>query len=481
MIGARKTIFEKSRAGISAQTFFDVDFKPSHSKKPSSRLLRAGLIGLPELTEVDVVRHYTALSKEIYGIDNGEYPLGSCTMKYNPRRNEHYADLDGFRFVHPRQNPETISGLWELMYHLQTYISEITGMSAASLVPAAGAHGEFTGLLMIRAYFSSRQEKRDIIIIPDSSHGTNPASAAMAGFTCRIIPTTPDGLFDLAVFEKMLDDRVAAIMMTNPSTRGLFEEQILTIAKKARKNGSLLYYDGANLNALMGIVRPGDMGFDIVQLNLHKTFSAPHGGGGPGAGPVAVKKFLESFLPIPVIIKKGKKYFPATDCSQTIGRIKNFYGHIAVLIKAYAYIRTMGGRGLKEASENAVLNANYVQHKLRKIFPPVYDKICMHECLLSGKQLPTSIQNFAKQLIDYGIHPPTMVGAGCVYFPGGLKSAMLIEPTETESKENLDNLIEIFKKAHLETIENVAKIDSAPHSQRVAKINLPKESDWDCK
>ncbi|MCK4891136.1 MAG: aminomethyl-transferring glycine dehydrogenase subunit GcvPB [Candidatus Pacebacteria bacterium] len=475
MFKSKKTIFEKSRAGISAQAFFDTDFEISAAKASSAHLFRAGSIGLPELTEVDVMRHYTSLSKEIYGVENGEYPLGSCTMKYNPKRNERYADLDGFRFVHPRQEAETASGLWELMYNLQAYISEITGMSAVSLAPAAGAHGEFTGLLMIRAHFASRREKRDIIIIPDSSHGTNPASAAMAGFTCRIIPTTSDGLFDLDTFEKSLDGRVAAIMMTNPSTRGLFEEQILAIAKKAHKNGSLLYYDGANLNALMGIVRPGDMGFDVVQLNLHKTFSTPHGGGGPGSGPVAVKRFLEPFLPIPVIIKKGKKYFPTTDRPQTIGRVKSFYGHITVLIKAYAYIRAMGSAGLKEASENAVLNANYIQHKLRKILPPVYNKICMHECLLSGEQLPTSAQNFAKRLIDYGIHPPTMVGAGCVYFPGGLKSAMLIEPTETESKENLDELVEIFDKVYRESVENVTKIDSAPYSQGVAKINLPKE------
>ncbi len=474
-----KTLLEKSRSGTSINRCFDNNFDNSLvSKSIPKSLLRSGPIGLPELTEVEVVRHYTALSRASFGVDNGSYPLGSCTMKYNPKRNDYYANLDNFKYVHPEQPTETMAGIWELLFNLQKYIAELTGMDTASLVPAAGAHGEFAGLLMIKKYFEKRGEKRNVIIIPDSAHGTNPASATMAGFTCRLVPTNAEGLFDVEKLSEVLDDSVAAVMITNPSTFGLFEEQILNISEKIHKNGSLLYGDGANMNALMGIARFGDMGFDVVHLNAHKTLSAPHGGGGPGSGPVAVKKILEPFLPIPVIVEKNGGYMPLKNRADSIGRIKSFYGHIGVLIKAYAYIRTMGAQGLKEASENAVLNANYLQHRLREIFPPVFDKLCMHECLLSGEKLPTSTLNFAKRLIDYGIHPPTMIGAGCVYFPSDLTSAMLIEPTESETKESLDTMVEVFEKIYSESMENAGFIENAPYTASIAKIQ--NQSDASC-
>lgn len=466
-----KTLFEKSRLGTSTNQCLDNDFEMSSlSKTLPKNLLRVGSIGLPELAEVEVIKHYTELSRASYGVDNGSHPLGSCTMKYNPKRNDLYTNLDNFKYVHPLQPVNTMTGIWELMLNLQKYISELTGMDAASLVGAAGAHGEFSGLLMIRKYFEKRGEKRNVIIIPNSAHGTNPASAAMAGFICKFVPTNKEGLLDIEKLDEMLDKNVAGVMITNPSTFGLFEEQIVAIADKVHKNGSLLYGDGANMNALMGIARFGDMGFDVVHLNVHKTFSTPHGGGGPGAGPIAVKKVLEPFLPIPVL--------PENNRPNSIGRVKSFYGHIGVLIKAYGYIRTMGAQGLKEASENAVLNANYIQHCLRKILPPIYDKLCMHECLLSGDKLPTSTIDFAKRLIDYGIHPPSMIGAGCVYFPSELTSAMLIEPTESETKENLDTMVEVFEKIYAESIKDPKFIKGAPYTTSIAKI--PNEPNGSC-
>lgn len=441
-----KTLFEKSRQGASGSQITDNDFgEPAVGHYFDASQLRTTAIGLPELTESEIVRHFTALSKLSHGVDNGAYPLGSCTMKYNPKRNDVLAALSGFRNAHPHQPPETLPGLWELYFHLQRYLCEITGMFAASLVPAAGAHGELAGLLMIRAYFEHINQHRPILLITDSAHGTNASSAAMAGFQCWLVPTDPDGLLDMQMLDTMLDASVAGLMMTNPSTLGLFEENILEIADKVHACGGLLYYDGANMNALMGIARPGDMGFDVIHVNTHKTFSTPHGGGGPGAGPVAVNRLLEPFLPGPVIIHNGDAFMPDQDRPHSIGRIKSHHGHVAVLIRAYAYILTMGALGLRQVSENAVLNANYLQARLADMFPPVFNRLCMHETLLSGSRLETETAYFAKKLIDQVLHPPTMVGAGCVYFPGDLKSAMLIEPTETESLDSLDAMIEVFR------------------------------------
>jgi len=398
-------------------------------------------------------------------------------MKYNPKRNDALAQLEGFAQIHPHQPASTMPGVWELLYRLGEHIAEITGMDHVSVQPAAGAHGELAGLLIIRKWFEARGEDRDVILVPDSAHGTNPASASMAGYRCKIVPTTIDGLVDLDVLDECLTERVAALMLTNPSTLGLFEPSIETIARKVHDKGALLYYDGANLNALMGIARPGDMGFDVLHVNTHKTFATPHGAGGPGAGPIGVKAFLEPHLPIPVISRRADAFYPDYDRPHSIGRVKSFYGHISVLIRAYAYVLTCGPSGLKVASENAVLNANYVQARLASVLPSVYGKRCMHECLLSGETLQVSSFDFAKRLIDFGLHPPTLVGAGCVYFPGELQSAMLIEPTETETKQALDHMIDSFLRVVRETHLNPGLVQTAPHSRAVGRINTKRESD----
>lgn len=466
----RPTIFDLSRPGVSGHSVFDAEFDCDSAPEWIAHQRKEAL-GLPELTEIEIVRHYTQLSRENHGVDSGTYPLGSCTMKYNPKRNDAMANLTGFRDAHPHQPAETLTGLWELMYGLQKHIGAITGMDAVSLQPAAGAHGELAGLLIIRKYFEVKKEsKRHVVLIADAAHGTNPASAAMAGFTCRIIPTTRDGLMDIDFLKSELNENVAALMLTNPSTLGLFEERIGEIASLIHGNGSLLYYDGANMNALMGIARPGDMGFDVIHLNVHKTLSTPHGGGGPGGGPIGVKAFLKDYLPLPLAEKQGDTFGLCTALSHSIGRVKAFYGHVAVLVRAYCYILTLGPAGLKEASENAVLNANYVQAELRDFLPPVFDKLCMHECLLSGNKLSVSAYSFAKRLIDYGIHPPTLVGAGCVYFGEDLKSAMLIEPTETETKESLDVMIGVFRKVLGEMLKDKNLVETAPHSSPIGKI-----------
>ncbi len=443
----------------------------SRATKPSFARIRQ-TIGLPEISEVDVVRHFTRLSHESHGVDNGPYPLGSCTMKYNPKRNDVLARLPGFENAHPLQDTDTLGGVWEMYERLQTMVCEVTGMDACCLAPAAGAHGELAGLLVIRAHFARLNNRRPVVLVPDSAHGTNPASAAMAGFDCRIVPSDLKGRVDLVALKSMLTPDVAAFMLTNPSTLGLFEDQIVEIADAVHANGSLLYYDGANLNALMGIVRPGDMGFDVVHVNVHKTFSTPHGGGGPGAGPVAVKAALAAYLPSPVVVRLGGVAQPDANRSLSIGKMKSFHGHVGVLLRAYGYLRTMGGAGLRQASTHAVLNANYLQHQLSHMLPPVYSQFCKHETLLSGEKLNTSARQFAKRLIDYGIHPPTLVGAGCVYFPGDLKSAMLIEPTETETKISLDYQVGIYQKVFDEDTHNEALVASAPISRKIARIDL---------
>ena len=465
------SLFEISRESVSGSGIFDPDFESFDASQAFGEMARsAEPIGLPELSEHEVVRHFTNLSRHAYGVDNGPYPLGSCTMKYNPKRNDAVAQLPGFAKAHPRQPHASLGGLWEAFADLQSFIAELTGMDAVTLQPAAGAHGEFTGLLMIRKYFEARNEDRKIILIPDSAHGTNPASAAMVGFECKIVPTTSEGLMDIQAMEQLLDEHVAALMLTNPSTLGLFERNITTIAERLHDLGALLYYDGANLNALMGIVRPGDMGFDVVHINTHKTLSTPHGGGGPGAGPVGVKSFLEPFLPTPVVYRKDGVVSLETDRPQSVGRVKTHFGHTEVLLRAYAYILTQGPDGLKTATENAVLNANYLQARLAELLPPVFEQYCMHECLLSGGKLEINAFDFVKRLIDFGVHPPTLVGAGCVHFAKEYDAAMLIEPTETESKATLDEVIEQFSKVAREAAVAPFTIETSPHTTQVAKI-----------
>lgn len=424
---------------------------------------------LPEVAEVDVVRHFVRLSQRNHGVDVGFYPLGSCTMKYNPKVNEDVAALPGFTRVHPLQPEETTQGALKLMYELSQYLAEIAGMDAVTLQPAAGAHGELTGMLIIKAYHRSRgDEKRTKVIVPDSSHGTNPATASLAGLEVVTIKSDARGGVDLAELKAALSDEVAALMLTNPNTLGLFDENILEIARLVHEAGGLVYYDGANANAILGIARPGDMGFDVVHFNLHKTFATPHGGGGPGSGPVGVKKELEKFLPVPVVVKDGDMYRLDYDRPESIGKVKSFYGNFGVMVKAYAYIRSMGPDGLKEVSENAVLNANYLMKRLKDHYYLPYDRICKHEFVLSGKwQVEHGVHtgDIAKALLDYGYHAPT------IYFPLIVEEAIMIEPTETESLETLDG----FADAMIEIAElakrDPEKVKGAPYTMVVGRLD----------
>ncbi|MBE3592005.1 MAG: aminomethyl-transferring glycine dehydrogenase subunit GcvPB [Thermoanaerobacter sp.] len=465
-----KLIFELSKGGRKAYTLprLDVEEKPLEDILPQ-QMMRKEEIELPEISEVDIVRHYTLLSNKNYGVDTGFYPLGSCTMKYNPKINEDMASLVGFTALHPYQPVETVQGALKLMYELENMLSEITGMDKFSLQPAAGAHGELTGLMIIKAYHEHRNDKkRKKIIVPDSAHGTNPASASVAGFDVIEIKSNKEGAIDLEALKAVLNDEVAGLMLTNPSTLGLFEENIVEIARLVHEAGGLLYYDGANLNAIMGITRPGDMGFDVVHLNLHKTFSTPHGGGGPGSGPVGVKKELADFLPVPVIEFKDGIYSLNYDRPLSIGKVRSFYGNFNVLIKAYSYILTMGAEGLKRASEVAVLNANYLKEKLKNHYKVAVDKVCMHEFVLAGlleKANDITTLDVAKRLIDYGFHPPT------IYFPLIVDSAIMVEPTETESKETLDAFIEAMIKIAEEAKENPQLLKEAPHNTPVRRVD----------
>lgn len=424
-------------------------------------MLREEDVNLPEVSEVDVVRHYTALSNKNYCVDKGIYPLGSCTMKYNPKINEDMASLSGFAKIHPDQCEGTVQGALALMYDLSQRLCEITGMDDYTLQPAAGAHGELTGLLIIKAYHESRNDfKRKKIIVPDSAHGTNPASSSVAGFDVVEIKSGKDGRVSIEELKKVLNDEIAGLMLTNPSTLGLFEKDIKAISELVHEAGGLLYYDGANMNAILGKARPGDMGFDVCHLNLHKTFSTPHGGGGPGAAPVGVKKELSKFLPVPLVKKEGDKYKFDYDRKESIGKVRSFYGNFGVMVRAYTYILSMGRDGLKEASENAVLNANYIKEKLRDYYNLGIDDICKHEVVLSTlKDNPHHIStlDIAKRLIDYGIHPPT------VYFPLIVEEALMIEPTETESIETINEFIEAMKKIAVEAKENPELLHEAPN------------------
>jgi glycine dehydrogenase subunit 2 len=435
-------------------------------------MLREDLPCLPELSEVDVVRHFTGLSQRNYGVDAGFYPLGSCTMKYNPKINEAVAALEGFAKVHPAQADESAQGCLELLWRLSGMLAEVTGMAGISLQPAAGAHGELTGLMMIKAYHRHRgDEHRTRILVPDTAHGTNPASAAAAGFEVVQIPSAADGGVDLDALKAALSPEVAGLMLTNPSTLGLFEENICAIAEMVHEAGGLLYYDGANANAILGIVRPGDMGFDVVHLNLHKTFGTPHGGGGPGAGPVGVSEKLLPFLPAPVIGFREGGYFLDDDRPLSIGRVKAFHGNFAVAVRAYAYLLAMGPEGLRQVSETAVLNANYVMHRLKPWFDLPYDKPCMHEAVFSGqrqKDLGVSTLDMAKRLMDYGFHPPT------IYFPLIVHEAIMIEPTETESKETLDAFTDAMIAIAKEVQSDPDLVRSAPHTTAITRLDEAK-------
>ena len=458
-----KTIFEKSNGtdGINlTDEKINIDFLPKN-------LCRTADTNLPQLSELDVMRHYKELSDLNFCIEQGFYPLGSCTMKYNPKVNELLASLDGFN-IHPNVSDDMAQGALKLMYNLQSSLLKITGMDAITLKPSAGAHGEMTGMMIIRKYFDSIGEKRTKVIIPDSAHGTNPASAKMSGFDIVEIKSNEKGQVDIDALKSVLDRDVAAIMMTNPNTLGIFEENVEEISRLMHENGSLLYYDGANFNAIMGYTNPKLMGFDVVHLNLHKTFSTPHGGGGPGAGPVAVVEKLKDYLPTPIVDFDGEKYFRNYDLKNSIGSVKDFYGNFSVLVKAYAYILMMV-KNLRHASENAVLNANYLKEKLKKYYDLPYDEPCMHEFVLSGERQKhesgISTLNIAKALMDGNTHPPT------VYFPLIVHEAIMIEPTESEHKEMLDDFVETMIQIAQTAKENPEEILSAPHTTPVKKID----------
>jgi glycine dehydrogenase subunit 2 len=441
-------------------------------KKPAalipSHLLRGPIPGLPEVSEVDVVRHYTRISQWNYGIDLGFYPLGSCTMKYNPRVNEDVVRLPGFSKAHPYLPDDLAQGALELLWELERYLAEISGLDRVSLHPSAGAHGELTGVMMIRAYHHAQGNPRRKILIPESAHGTNPASSALCGYQVVPIKSGPRGVVEPQAVAEAMDDQVAAIMITNPNTLGLFEEHIAEIARIVHAKGGQVYCDGANLNAVMGITRPGDWGVDVIQINLHKTFSQPHGGGGPGAGPVGVRKHLAPFMPVPTVEKKGEVFSLDFDRPRSIGKVRSFATSFGVMVRSYAYIRSLGAAGLKRAAETAVLNANYLMHQLKGAYHLPYDRVCKHECVFSdGLQLPNDVKtlDIAKRLMDYGFHPPT------IYFPLIVSGALMIEPTETESKETLDQFIAAMKEIAREAKEAPDVVRAAPHKPLLSRLD----------
>lgn len=458
-------IFEKSRPGRGMTTLPACDVE---IKLPEEKDRRTLELHMPEMSEGDLSRHYTELAKKSHGVNDGFYPLGSCTMKYNPKINEDMAALPGFTDIHPLQPASTVQGCLEVLKKSEEYLCEITGMDHMTFQPAAGAHGEFTGLMLIRAYHESRgDEKRTKIIVPDSAHGTNPASATMAGYKVVSIPSAPDGGVDLEKLKAAAGDDVAGLMLTNPNTVGLFDKNILEITNIIHECGGLCYYDGANLNAVMGTVRPGDMGFDVVHLNLHKTFSTPHGGGGPGSGPVGCKNLLAEFLPSYLVT--GEEELSFTKPEHSIGEMKSFYGNFLVVVRALTYVMTLGKEGIPEASQNAVLNANYMMNKLKDLYPMAYDEVCMHEFVMSlselKKQVGISAMDIAKGLLDHGIHPPTM------YFPLIVDEALMVEPTETESKETLDEAIAVFRELYEVAGKDAESLHNAPVTTPVTRMD----------
>jgi len=469
MIFAEPTIFERGAPG---RMGYSLPSSQVQLKDPQEEietfLLRDEDPLLPEVSELDVVRHFTRLSQWNYSIDTGLYPLGSCTMKYNPRVNEEVARMSGWAKLHPEQPVPTLQGALELMFLLQNYLAQISGMDAVSLQPAAGAQGEFTGLLMIRAYLASQGNPRKKVLIPDSAHGTNPASSAACGYEVVTLKSGPEGVLTPESVAAVMDEEVAALMITNPNTLGLFEKHMGEIADIVHQKGGLVYCDGANQNALVGKARVGDMGVDVLHFNLHKTFTTPHGGGGPGAGPVGVKKILEPFLPVPIIIKKDGGYGLETDRPQSIGKIKAFFGNFGMFVRAYTYIREMGAEGLKQVAERAVLNANYIKKKLEGVFHLPYPQVCMHECVFSDKfqnEYGVKTLHLAKRMMDYGYHPPT------IYFPLIVSGALMVEPTETESLQTLDRFIWSLKEIARECEEDPEIVQEAPHVPKVRRLD----------
>jgi glycine dehydrogenase subunit 2 len=466
------TIYELSSPGRKGVRYPDSDVPVSESL-PNS-LLREEL-PLPELSELDVTRHFTHLSSLNYSVDGGFYPLGSCTMKYNPKINEEAARLPGFAFTHPLQPIETVQGAMALMFELQEWLKEISGFSAITLQPAAGAHGELVGVMIIRAYFQAKGEtQRTKILIPDSAHGTNPASSAIAGFTVVPVPSDERGNVNLEALQAVCDDKVAGLMLTNPNTLGLFDENVLKVIEIVHKAGGQVYGDGANMNALLGITRPGDLGIDVMHFNLHKTFSTPHGGGGPGSGPVGVASHLADFLPAPIVgvVEEGTDdiapLYGFIDPPKTIGRIKAFNGHFGMHVRAYTYISMHGPQGLRDISEMAVLNANYLMKRLKDTYHVPYDRVCMHEFVMEGKwdDVPgVRALDIAKRLMDYKFHPPTN------YFPLIVHEALMIEPTETESKQTLDQFVDVLIKIADEAHTSPELLKEAPHNTPVNRMD----------
>lgn len=462
-------IFEKSRSGRKAVSLPEINLKKEEIKKfILLHYLRKRELGLPQVSEPDLVRHFIRLSQKNMSVDTNFYPLGSCTMKYNPKINETLANLPGFCELHPYQPPSTTQGILHILYETGKMLEEISGMDKVCLQPAAGAHGEFTSMLMIKAYFKDKKEKRDKILIPDSAHGTNPSSSSLTGFKAVKINSNPEGEVDLKCLSQNMDEKVACIMLTIPNTLGLFEKNILDIAEILHSKGSFVYLDGANLNALLGITKPKDFGIDIMHFNLHKTFSTPHGGGGPGSGPVGVRKKLISYLPLPTIEKKGDVYWLNYQGPKSIGKVRSFYGNVKVVIKTYCYLRILGKDGLRQVSENAILAANYIRKKLENYYPSPYKEKCMHECVLSGqnkREKGIRALDIAKRLLDFGLHPPT------IYFPLIVEEALMIEPTETESKETLDTFINALVRISGEIEKNPSLVKEAPHHTPVLRLD----------
>ena len=459
-------LFEKSREGRGCAILPECDVPVV---LPQEKDARKQPLHMPALSEPELSRHYTELAHKTRGVNDGFYPLGSCTMKYNPRVNEQIAALEGFNQIHPLQPQGTVQGCMEVMALAEKYLCEITGMNHMTLQPAAGAHGELTGLLLMKAYHTSKgNTHKTKILVPDSAHGTNPASAAMAGYTVVSIPSGDDGCVDIEKLKEAADDDIAGLMLTNPNTVGLFDKNIREITQIVHDCGGLCYYDGANLNAVMGIVRPGDMGFDIVHLNLHKTFSTPHGGGGPGAGPVGCKEELAQFLPS-VLVEKDGDELHFTKPEHSIGEMKSFYGNFLVVVKALTYILTLGREGIPQASSNAVLNANYMMNQLKDLYTMAYDDICMHEFVMSladlKKDTGISAMDIAKGLLDNNIHPPTM------YFPLIVEEALMVEPTETESRETLDEAVAVFRQLHAQAAADPEGLHHAPTKTPVTRLD----------
>ena len=468
--GSAPLIFERSTAGRFAYSLPTLEVeKKELSSVVDDKFIRKTKAELPEIAELDLMRHYTELSNRNHGVDTGFYPLGSCTMKYNPKINERVARIPGFALSHPLQPDSQIQGSLEIVYDMQEHLKEITGMDEISLQPAAGAQGEWTALLMIKAFHDANGDtERTEVIVPDSAHGTNPASAVVAGLDVVTVRSNDKGQVDIEHLKEVVSDKTCAIMLTNPNTLGIFEEEIIEMRDIVHEAGGKLYYDGANLNAIMAKVRPGDMGFDAVHLNLHKTFTGPHGGGGPGSGPIGVKSDLVPFLPKPLIVKDGDKYKVEHNVPKSIGRVKAHFGNFGIYLRAYTYIRTMGPDGLKAVSEHAVLNANYMMRRLEDTFHVPYPQHCKHEFVISAsaqKKRGARTLDIAKRLLDFGYHPPT------VYFPTNVEECMMIEPTETEAKETLDGFIDTLIAIDKEIDEDLDAVLEAPHTTVVGRLD----------